>query len=94
MPQITGSLLSVFAMYRHFFGTRWAPDETDLPEVIRQRGEAYAAEHEGERNTEYVSIPVWALRDPGNPEVQERDRKNTLHPEDVELAWPEKLSSR
>lgn len=80
--------------YRHFFGTRWAPDETDLPEVIRQRGEAQAIENNGERNTEYTFVPVWTLRDPSDPLVQERDRKNTLHPEDVVLTWPDKLNSK
>jgi hypothetical protein len=82
--------------YRHFFGTTWAPVETDLPQIIRQRGEAYAAEHKGERNTEYSETPVWTLRTDGTPEEQadrlERDRKNTLHPEDVILTWPEKLT--
>jgi hypothetical protein len=79
--------------YRHFFGTRWAPDETDLPEVIRQRGVEYAAENAGERNTEYTAVPVWELINPGDPDVQERDRKNKLHPEDVSLTWPEKLKT-
>jgi hypothetical protein len=67
--------------YRHFFGTRWAPDETDLPEVIRQRGIEYAEENDGERNTEYTAVPVWTLKCPEDPDVQERDRKNKLHPD-------------
>lgn len=79
--------------YRHFFGTRWAPDDTDLPEVIRLRGIEYAQENNGERNTEYTFVPVWYLKDPNNPEVQERDRKNKLHVDDVELTWPDKLKS-
>ncbi|MHB8501499.1 MAG: hypothetical protein ACYDHE_11215 [Candidatus Acidiferrales bacterium] len=78
--------------YRHFFGTRWAPDETDLPEVIRLRGIEYAQENDGDRNTEYTFVPVWSLANPNDPDVQERDKKNKLHPEDVILTWPEKLS--
>jgi hypothetical protein len=77
--------------YRHFFGTRWAPDETDLPEVIRQRGVEHAAEHNGELNTEYTFVPVWELKDQYDLAVQERDKKNRLTVEDVNLAWPEKL---
>jgi hypothetical protein len=77
--------------YRHFFGTRWAPDETDLPEVIRLRGIEYAQENHGERNTEYTFVPVWALKDPTDQAVQDRDKKNKLQLEDVELTWPEKL---
>src|SRR6267142_150273 len=80
--------------YRHFFGTTWATEETDLPQVIRQRGEEYAKEHDGEQNTTYVAIPVWTLKDPYDPDVMERDRKSTLHPDDVNLTWPEKLTSK
>ncbi len=79
--------------YRHFFGTRWAPDETDLPEVIRLRGLEYAQENNGERNTEYTFVPVWTVKDPTNPEVQARDKRNKLLAEDVELTWPDKLKS-
>ena len=84
--------------YRCFFGTTWAPPESDLPQVIRQRGVAYAAEHDGEQNTQYTEVPVWTLRTDGTPEEitarSERDRKNTLHPEDVNLTWPEKMTAR
>lgn len=80
--------------YRHFLGTRWAPDETDLPEVIRMRGNESAAENNGEIDTSYVAVPVWTLKDPDDPKVQERDRHNKLHPEDVNLTWPEKIKTR
>ena len=84
--------------YRHFFGTTWAPPETDLPQVIRQRGEAYAAEHDGEQNTLYTEVPVWTLRTDGTAEEQEarleRDRRNGLHTDDVILTWPEKLNAK
>src|SRR5271157_692877 len=84
--------------YRSFFGTTWAPQETDLPQVIRQRGEDYAAEHNGEKSVEYTEVPVWTLRTDGTAEEQsareERDKKNALHPEDVDLAWPEKMTPR
>lgn len=76
--------------YRHFFGTRWADDDTDLPQVIKKRGEEYFAQH-GVKNTEYLEIPVWMLRKPYDPEVQARDMKNELRFDDVELTWPEKL---
>lgn len=79
--------------YRHFFGTRWASDETDLPEVIRKRGEERAQET-GEIDTHYVAVPVWTLKNPEDPEVQERDQKNKLHPEDVNLIWPSKLTAK
>lgn len=78
--------------YRHFLGTRWAPNEKDLPEVIRIRGENYAKENNGEGNTSCECIPVWALKNPHDPSAQERDRKNELKPDDVILAWPEKLT--
>lgn len=80
--------------YRHFFGTRWADDDTDLPQVIRQRGLDYAEENEGIVNTTYVAVPVWELKDPNNPDVIERDRKNKLTPTDVNLIWPQKVTSR
>jgi len=84
--------------YRHFLGTRWAPDERDLPEVIRLRGEAYELEHLGEKNTACVAVPVWVLRNGATPredeEIRTRDRTNTLHPGDVELTWPGKLSTK
>jgi hypothetical protein len=84
--------------YRHFLGTRWGPNETDLPEVIRRRGEVYEAEHFGEKNTSYVTVPVWTLYDGRTPAedeaTKERDRKNVLHTDDVDLTWPEKLSTK
>jgi len=84
--------------YRHFNGTRWAPDDSDLPEVIRRRGEEMAADNNGEQSVSYVSVPVWNIRTDGTYDEQkaraERDRRNGLHPDDVNLTWPEKLSSR
>jgi hypothetical protein len=83
--------------YRHFNGTRWAPDDSDLPEVIKRRGEEFFAEN-GERNTTYFIMPVWTVREDGTPtEIQdrkERDRRNMLRTEDVNLTWPEKLNTR
>lgn len=84
--------------YRHFFGTRWAPDDSDLPEVIKRRGEVYAEDHAGERNTVYFTLPVWTLKTDGEPAEQkaraERDKRNALKPDDVILTWPEKLNAR
>lgn len=84
--------------YRHFFGTRWAPDDSDLPEVIKRRGETYAEDNEGERNTVYFALPVWYVKTDGTPEEQkeraDRDKRNTLKPSDVTLTWPEKLNAR
>jgi hypothetical protein len=79
--------------YRHFFGTRWAPDDTDLPEVIRRRGIEYFEEN-GENNTEYTFVPVWVLNDPDDPDVIARDHKNQLKPTDVTLIWPEKIKAK
>lgn len=82
--------------YRHFFGTRWASDDSDLPEVIRRRGDVYAEDHDGEVNTTYYRLPVWMLRQADTPgeqqAIQERDEKNLLKQEDVTLTWPEKLT--
>lgn len=82
--------------YRHFFGTRWAPDDSDLPEVIKRRGEIYAEDHDGEINTTYVALPVWRLKQSESYEEQkerdERDRRNQLKADDVNLTWPEKLN--
>ena len=84
--------------YRHFWGTRWAPDDSDVPEIIRRRGDVYIEEHGGEKNTSYLCLPAWTVRDGVDEEehraIQERDRRNQLHPLDVVLTWPEKLSSK
>ena len=84
--------------YRHFFGTRWATDELDLPEIIRRRGNQFEEEHGGEKNTSYFVLPAWTVREGVNEQehrdIMERDRKNCLHPTDVILTWPEKLSSK
>lgn len=84
--------------YRHFWGTRWAPDDSDVPEVIRRRGDVYAEEHNGEKNTSYLCLPVWTLREGKDEieraEIEQRDRRNQLKVEDVILTWPEKLSSK
>ncbi len=83
--------------YRHFMGTRWAPDDIDLPQVLKRRGEVHE-EETGEKNTTYLALPAWTLREGATYEekeaIIERDRRNQLHPEDVILTWPEKLSSK
>jgi len=83
--------------YRPFFGTTWGPPDSDLPQVIRRRGEAFYEEH-GERNTRYFELPAFVLREgtteQEHAEILDRDRRNKLRPEDVIFTWPEKLNSR
>lgn len=83
--------------YRHFFGTRWAEDLIDLPEVLRRRGEA-KREETGEPSVLYFRMPCWTLREGSSPAekaaIEERDRKDQLVPEDVVLTWPQKLTAK
>lgn len=83
--------------YRHLLATRWAPDDTDLPEVIKQRGQENS-EVTGENDTTYLAIPVWTVRTDGTPEEvkarQEREKRHLLREADVILTWPEKMTWR
>lgn len=81
--------------YRHFFGTTWADDESDLPEILRQRGIAQASDNNGQPTVLYLSLPAWKLREAADEkdkkELETRDEKNQLTQEDVVPLWPEKL---
>ena len=82
--------------YRHFLGTRWADDDNDVPEVVRRRGNAFEEENRF-KNTTYLNIPAWTVRKGVSAdeaaEINLRDKKNQLRPEDVVLTWPEKLNA-
>ena len=90
--------------YIDFTGTRWAVD--DLPEYIKRNGEDQETET-GEKNVLYFFQPIWKVKpvvDDGissplqlaklQRERDEREKKNRLVPEDVDLLWPEKLTAK
>lgn len=88
--------------YIDFTGTRWAVD--DLPEYIKRNGEEMQ-EETGQQHVLYFFQPIWTVKPVDDPtlstaqtvklqsERNEREKKNRLIPEDVDLLWPEKLTA-
>jgi predicted phage terminase large subunit-like protein len=88
--------------YVDFTGTRWAVD--DLPEYIRVKGEEMESET-GRKHVLYFFQPIWKVKKVEDPllspvqlaklqnERDEREKKHLLVPNDVDLLWPEKLTS-
>ena len=81
--------------YRIFLGTKWHNE--DLPEYVRRKGIEEKAKS-GDDTVSYFVLPAWKLHQSGTPaEIDRRDlreKQGTLTPEDVEPAWPEKLTTK
>lgn len=89
--------------YIDFTGTRWAVD--DLPEYIKTKGNEME-EETGRKHVLYFFQPVWNVKKIADEHPEwtdaqiqiaqrardEREKKHRLNVDDVNLAWPEKLT--
>jgi hypothetical protein len=80
---------------RIFLGTKW--HEEDLPAYIVKKGQE-EFDKSGEQTCNLFVLPAWTLRTDGTvSEIdtrKEREKNGILTKDDVNLAWPEKLSAR
>jgi hypothetical protein len=78
--------------YTTFTGTRW--HEFDIPASMKEHAEALEAE-DGEQHLIWLEIPVFTKKEnqPNQSEIDLRDAKNQLTPEDVVLTWEKKWNA-
>jgi hypothetical protein len=78
--------------YTTFTGTRW--HEFDIPASVKEHAEAMEAE-DGEQHLIWLEIPAFKKKEnqPNQDDIDLRDAKNQLTPEDVVLTWEKKWNA-
>ena len=81
------------AATRRFTGTRW--HEADIPASMKEHADAMEAE-DGEQHLVWLEIPIFKKKEnqPNQTEIDMRDAKNQLTPEDVVLTWEKEFECR